>query len=407
MPLQIIDNGTARLLTSAERLEIARSINALSNAVAHSLSIPLDGDYVMTQQTVSGSPTYTLGTVVAGGSCTLRLLASGTGNSPTFPGVEFGTSMGYDNSVPGRVNIISFWSDDGINIYYSIGQPAAGTADTTKPTLVAASNVEGQTKIVLTFSETLQSTVTGTATLSGPSRTISSQTVVGGNTVEIVVSAAYVAGNSVAVSLPANYVRDAAGNQINAVSSFAVPVTPVSASVPVRLNSRTNLTESGDATAGWVYQGTKSSSGYGNYGISDLSIPASSEGYFEWRNGSPKNIAAGGLKTTAAAGGIATFGIGIQPLNNGSLRYMPLNNGATATPLVDILTGDGPAHRMRVGRYNVGGGTFNARAHVSTDSGATWTMIYEWPGVSTGQWWLGIDMDNTSPMTGLRGSGVS
>ena len=406
MPLQIVDNGTARALTSAERLELARAISALPTAIAHSTTIPLDGDVVMAQQTVTGAPTYTAGTLTAGGSCVLRLLAAGTGNAPTFPGLEFGTSMGYDNSTAGKVNIVTVWTNDGTNVFFSVAQPAAGAADTTAPTFVSAAGTEGSAAITLTFSEALSATLTGSVTLGGPTRTVISA-VVSGSTVVVTASAPYANGDAPTVTYPAGWVRDAAGNQAVAGSARAVTLAAAVTPVKVRLTSRTLMSETGDATAGWTYTGTKGTAGYGSYGISDLSIPANAAGYFEFPNGNPRQIAAGGLKSSGTAGALATLGYAIQPLISGSERYLGLASGVTVLPLVDITTAAGPAHRMRIGRYDTGGGTFAARAHVSVNSGSTWTLIAEWTNVGTGQWWFGMDMDNLSTVTGLVGVGVS
>ncbi len=407
MPLQIVESGTPRALTTAERLEVARAISALPTQLAHATTIPLDGDYVMAQQTVSGAPTYTTTSLQAGGSCVLRLLATGSGSAPTFPGVEFGTSMGYDNTSAGKVNIVSVWTDDGTNVYFTVSQPGvSGAGDVTAPTFTSAHGTEGSAVITVTFSEALSSTLTGSVTLGGPTRTVISA-VVSGSSVVITASAAYANGDAPTITYPAGWVRDAAGNQAIAGTARAVTLDASVTPLKVRLTSRTLMSETGDATAGWTYTGTKGTAGYGCYGISDLSIPANTAGYFEFPNGNPRQIAAGGLKAVNTAGALATLGYCIQPLISGSMRYVPVATGTTLTPLVDIITAAGPAHRMRIGRYDTGSGTFAARAHVSQDSGATWTMIYEWAGVGTGQWWFGMDMDNVSTVTGLVGVGVS
>lgn len=85
----------------------------------------------------------------------------------------------------------------------------AAPADTTAPTFVSA-NIYVPGKIVVAFSETLSSTLTGSVTLGGtPSRTVVSATVVGSN-VEIVPSADYAPGDAPTVSYPAGWVRDTA-----------------------------------------------------------------------------------------------------------------------------------------------------------------------------------------------------
>lgn len=98
----------------------------------------------------------------------------------------------------------------------------SGGADVTVPTLLSATILNAApNKIVLAFSELLSSSVSGTATLGGPSKTIASQVVLGSN-LEITVTAGYVFGNSVAVSIPNGYVRDLAGNQSPAYTSVSV-----------------------------------------------------------------------------------------------------------------------------------------------------------------------------------------
>lgn len=93
--------------------------------------------------------------------------------------------------------------------------------DTTAPTFVSAivSN-STPTKIVLTYSETLSATLTGTITVSG-GKTVTSQTRVG-STVEVVVDSAYVFGDTITISVPLHCVKDVAGNSALALVDESV-----------------------------------------------------------------------------------------------------------------------------------------------------------------------------------------
>lgn len=96
------------------------------------------------------------------------------------------------------------------------------SGDVTAPTLLSAVVANATpTKITLTYSETLSSTLTDTVTVGGPARTVSSATVVG-STVEVVVDTAYVNGDAPTVSAPAGWVRDSIGNQAAALVAVAV-----------------------------------------------------------------------------------------------------------------------------------------------------------------------------------------
>ena len=113
-----------------------------------------------------------------------------------------------------------------ISLGLHIGRPRHGPsppppADTTAPTFVSAvvSN-STPTKIVLTYSETLSATLTGSITVNG-GKTVTSQTRVG-STVEVVVNSAYVYGDTITISVPSGCVKDVAGNSATALTNQSV-----------------------------------------------------------------------------------------------------------------------------------------------------------------------------------------
>lgn len=94
--------------------------------------------------------------------------------------------------------------------------------DSTAPVFSSAAvNAGAASKIVVTFTETLSPTFTGSVTLGGPSRTATSVDVVGA-TVEITVSAPYAQGDAPTITYPAGWVRDAAGNGVLPQTARAV-----------------------------------------------------------------------------------------------------------------------------------------------------------------------------------------
>jgi hypothetical protein len=396
MALQINIGGTARSLTSAERIELARALGALPTPINHSTAIPLDGNYVMAQYTIAGATSYTATNLIAGGSCVLRLLANGS-NAPVLPGIEWSTSDGFDNTQAGKVNVVKVWSDDGANVYHSIGQPATSApaqGDTTAPTYVSAATTGGTNKIIVTFSESLASTITGAVTLGGPSRTVSSQTVVG-NTVEIVVSANYANGDAPTISYPANWVRDAAGNPV--VASGVRSVTLASGAVTgvvTRLSSLTNMTESGDGTAGWGYVGGgAATSAYSGYGISTVSLPIDGEGYFEYRQPASGGLSTAfiGIKTGGAATVKTNFKHGTQPI--AGTRYAPQTDGVSITGNGTIVI---PANGdiVRIRRAIISTGVAEAYLEVSQNNRASWILCHTWTGALAGQVYGGLVVTN-------------
>jgi hypothetical protein len=100
--------------------------------------------------------------------------------------------------------------------------PVPGAGDVTAPTFVSAAVANAApTKIVLTYSEALSATLTGSITVGGATRTVSTQTVVG-STVEVVVNAAYASTDTITVTVPSGCVKDAAGNSAAPLSAQAV-----------------------------------------------------------------------------------------------------------------------------------------------------------------------------------------
>lgn len=174
--------------------------------------------------TVSGATTIATTGGTLGAAAAIAVVANGV-NIPTVTGAdEWGTSFGFLNTnlIPNRLDV---WHD-GIARRYSWSQalvPApVSLPDTTAPSFVSAAIANAtRTKITLTYNEALLSTLTGSITVGGPQRTVSSQTVVG-STVEIVVNTAYAYGDVVTVTVPAGCVKDLASNNASGLTAQAV-----------------------------------------------------------------------------------------------------------------------------------------------------------------------------------------
>jgi hypothetical protein len=382
--------------------------SGLPNQIAASTVIPLTGNAIMAKQSIAGPTTFTLGAMAPGGSCVVQTLSDGV-NAPVWPGIEWESTFGYDNSQSGLLNTASYFTFDGVTAYYIQGKPTGQTpVDGTAPTFSSASVTEGQTKIVATFNEALSATLTGNVTLGGPARTLVSQIVVGA-TVEIVVSAAYAAGDAPTISYPAGWVRDAAGNQAVAGTNRAVAVVPLAVSAPMRLVNMTNLTESGSAGAGWDYKAT-SGADYSGYGASTTKIPAGAEGYFELRQPSAAvSIAILALKTTSASQAHTAFAYACQPLlpGQGSQRYIQFSGGgAGAAPNgATVLTAVNQWYRVGT---RINGANLDGYIEVTSDNGATFALVHTWANIPKVDYYCGVATGSSANnATNLRSLGAS
>lgn len=186
--------------------------------------------------TIAGPTTITISGSVLGAEATITVIADGV-NAPTVSGAqEWMVDAGYLNTlnVPNRLDA----TYDGVSRIYAWSQAAVVAAvappDTTAPVYTTFAIQNGSpTKIVIGVSDAVGviSTLTGTPTISGVSKTLQSATLVGSN-VELVYDSAFVDTDVVTVNLPQGYIRDSAGNLSGAVSNQAVTnnVLPVGGS---------------------------------------------------------------------------------------------------------------------------------------------------------------------------------
>jgi hypothetical protein len=290
-------------------------------------------------------------------------------------------------------------------------------SDVTPPT-VASAIVSTATPgiIALTFNETMDTAFTPSSAAFAVSNGISVTGVAwSGQTLRVSVTPAFAQGESgrtITYTQPGSgAARDAAGNLLASFASLAVTnnvsVDPSSA---MRLTGLTNLTESGDGTAGWNYKAT-SGAAYTGYGVSSVAIPAGAEGYFEVRqpDSGGVSIAILGLKTSSASQNYTSFAYAVQPLlpGTGSQRYIQITGSAAgAAPNgATVLTAVG--QRYRIGT-RVNGANLDGYIEVSTDAGVTWTLVHTWASIPKVAYYAGLSTDtSTNNATNLRSLGAS
>ncbi|PZP90668.1 MAG: hypothetical protein DI587_38025 [Variovorax paradoxus] len=100
--------------------------SGLPTQISASTVIPLTGNAIMAKQTISGPTTFTLGAMAPGGSCVVQTVSNGV-NAPVWPGTEWETTYGYDNSQAGLLNTASYFTFDGLTAYYIQGKPTGQT----------------------------------------------------------------------------------------------------------------------------------------------------------------------------------------------------------------------------------------------------------------------------------------
>ena len=178
--------------------------------------------------------------------------------------------------------------------------------------------------------------------------------------------------------------RVAAVNSVGA-GSYSSTVTGSTAAetstVNTQLTTVLGLTQSGDASAGWNYTPTAANASFSgsNGGVSTLKIPSGAGGYFQaklsgWSSGNGFHI---GLKTTSATGAFSTSAVGLY-VRSSSVYNVSTGATGSVTPSAGALAAAN-LDMLRVGRDADG---TTAWAEKSSDSGATWTRMHTWTGIS-------------------------
>lgn len=260
------------------------------------------------------------------------------------------------------------------------------------------------------YSGSLPAASAFTVTVAGSARTVNSVDAVDATHFNLTLASAVTAGQAVTAAYTkpgADPLKDAAGNETPNLA--ATPVTnnvaaPVTAT-PVRIGDLSNITESGDGTAGYTYTHNGAGSGLGGTGVSTLSFAVGASGFIEWDNG---DTAVGahylGLKTQSGASGFASLKYGGRGNNPTSGLYRMVTDGTDAVPPVELLGVAKDTVRLTLDRAAA-----TVTLAVKRFGESTWTTLQTWPGVPDSRYYIGINMSqaNLQPMVNIRGVGLT
>lgn len=391
------EDGLAWYLLKDTGLTVAASATALtvsgpssgangvaSSAITVSANGSLSGSLTVTpSSTVAGAFSPTSATLSSGGNVTFTFTPSATGSATlTFAATGLtSATLAYTVSAsataPGQVTGLTLGTPSGTS------QPLTWTAPSDGGSAI--------TDYVVQYST---DNATWTTFADGTSTTASA-TVTG-----LTASTLY-------------YYRVAAVNAVGTGSystSVSGSTTSASAGVVVRLTSQAGVTESGDATNGWNYvSNTGSQNSWTGVagGISDLKIPANTDGWFEFTLGAYTSTGFGpllGLKTSQAAGDYKTSADAVFFQNNATGYSIVQGSGTAAVAPVVIVPASG--HHVRIGRTGS-----DAWVDISTDGGSTYTRIKTWTGgaPAANAYWalLNFASSGVNPAQNIRGFNVT
>jgi hypothetical protein len=373
-------------------------------------ALPLDGNVVLEPISVGGAVAFTLGATTLFGQCYLRVTANGI-NTPTFATGfrELSGSDGYDNRL-GSLNVLYvYW--DGTEAMYSWSQPIT-QIDTIAPTFTTATvGTSAPNVLTIVMSEALDPLYAPASafalTMSGGAVTVSAATISSGQ-LNLTLSRNISSGETGTVTYTKpglGGIRDLAGNVSNGFTG-TVSNTVATSAVYFRFLSVTSGVESGDAINGYGYIGANAGLNYNSEycGNPSLTLAASAAG---WWGARLNTLDAGsgiacilGWTTTSTPAAFGAYPTGIYA--NGT-AYTTVTGGAGGgTPNGTIIAAAvGDIVRLR----RSGTSMF---AEVSKDSEVTWTLVHTWTGVSTGQLWPAMSLNNNTPsVTKVKGFGLS
>ncbi len=342
-------------------------------SVPFALAIPFDrGLSAMPRQTQSGNIVFTKNTANAlpGNGAVVQIIADGSHTVDLSAFKEATGSSGFV-STSGIINVFQFWYD-GIDYWVSIYQQIGQTPIDIIPPSLSTATVENANpnKIVLTYSETLNSSIVPATTdfAASGGKTVTAVAIAGA-VVTLTVDSNYLYTDTINVSYTpgTNKIQDLVGNLAFALSSQAV-TNNISGYVALAVTTNTdNLTNNGNGT--YTFATGAQGRGYGNKQFTgDFII-----GWTYHLKGSVNSIFGGihpnNTDTSANYSGVAHW-IG----DAGTNHY---HWGDAASNITDsgVSTADGDLIQLvRTGTTVV--------ARKSSNGGATWTTIRTWTGLS-------------------------
>jgi hypothetical protein len=291
-------------MASYPKLKAATTVIPFADAVTRIASFSITGPTNFTVDLTNAQDGYVT---------FVRVTANGV-NTPTFASTIKGIGSGAWDNTNGVVNLL-FFMYDGTEVQVTFTHPVAltggGGGDTTPPstTSVTVENAEPN-KVLIAYGETLDSgsvpaTSAYTVTVNGSSRTISAVNITGSNVKVTFGGAAVSIGDTITLNyvVPgSNPIQDVAGNDAAALTGVSVSNNVGATLTDIPFTSVTALTES----PSHVWNSTVT--GYNNYGLATLYLPAAADGYIETQYvASDAESAVFGFSTTNAQVGHAAM----------------------------------------------------------------------------------------------------
>jgi len=378
--------GAAVEVYSAAPAAILAALNQ-TYEIPFSQSVPLHRvgtSYMPETKIAAGMQFSPAAGAVRGALAYLRLVADGA-NTPTFQGMQqWGSSLDFDPR-NGIVNLVQFFCD-GVDVWYSIAQAAAAAPVVTKPgapTIGSASAGDGTASVAFTAPAS-----NGGATISNYTVTAykaSDDSVV--NTITATNSPANFTGlvNGVALYFKAAATNSAGTGPQSAASNTVTPA--VAAVTYTRLNSLTNVTESGTGPYSYAYSGSGGSWLDGSGGVSNQ-LAANTDGSIAMTinvvaaaNGLLLALSSGSAKVPYTGTLYAVY------VNDSDGKYKTITGGNPGTSTASNVA----AQVGDILRLRRAGSSLVAEVARSA-SPTAWTTLRTWTGVTTAAVYFQVDI---------------
>jgi hypothetical protein len=294
---------------SYPQIKTASTVIEFDNPVSVLPDLTITGAVTFTKSTSGQQPTW---------STKITIIADGT-HMPDFSAFDSIGTGAYDNtSGVKNICLFTYW---GYGLYTVTFTPVTvvgggGGGDTTPPSTTSVSVEDAEpNKVLIAYGETLDSgsvpaTSAYTVTVNGSSRTISAVNITGSNVKVTFGGAAVSIGDTITLNyvVPgSNPIQDVAGNDAAALTGVSVSNNVGATLTDIPFTSVTALTES----PSHVWNSTVT--GYNNYGLATLYLPAAADGYIETQYvASDAESAVFGFSTTNAQVGHAAMLAGMS-----------------------------------------------------------------------------------------------
>ncbi len=369
---------------------------------ASAVPLSFSGVSYMPPQTVSAVLNFTPAAgAVKNALVYLPLTANGT-NVPTFPGfLEWGGSQGWDNR-NGILNIVQFFYD-GFFSWYSITQAATATPVT--PPATAPLTMSAPTATPADASAVVAWALPGNGGAAITSITVVPYVGATAQTPQNFAAAATSGTVSGLTNGTAYTFRVYASNSVGAgtASASSNSITPSSVAA-TRLASLVKLTESGTGPYSYTGDGTGTFLTEPFGGTSTTKLASGVDGSFRFAvgalstsGGTSEVMLAINTSQTLAAWQALPY---VLHTKYSTARYTPFAAGTALTPAAVVVPVSGDIMQLRrTGSTLV--------AEVSKNGGTSFTTIYTWTGVSTGDLYFQVLASGVAQANNLSSSGLA